>query len=92
MRWTEACATHPDRWLLIEALEAHTEDHRRVVDHMAVIEACPDGATAFRRYRELHRDHPERELYYVHTRNLKLEIEERSWLGIRRNDAPHPPR
>jgi hypothetical protein len=89
MCWADVCATHPDQWLLIEALEAHTEDHKRVIDYMAVVEVCADGATALRRYQELHRSHPGRELYFVHTGNAELTIEERPWTGIRRNDASH---
>jgi len=92
MRWADVRTTHPDRWLLIEALEAHTENHRRVVDRLAVLEACPDGATALERYRVLHREHSDRELYFVHTSSAALEIEERSWAGIRRNDAAHATR
>lgn len=92
MRWADIRASHPDQWLLIEALDARTEDHKRVIDHMAVVEVCPDGATALRRYRELHRDDPGREIYYVHTGNAELAIEERPWTGIRRNDAPHAAR
>ena len=79
MRWPDIRTTHPDRWLLVEALEAHSEGHRRIVDRLAVLEVCPDGATALQRYRELHREHPDRELYYVHTANSELTIEERSW-------------
>ena len=81
---------HPDRWLVIDALEAHTEGHRRLVDRIGVVDVCPDGASAFQRYRELHGAHPERELYFVHTGNADLDIVERSWLGIRRSDAPQP--
>lgn len=92
MRWVDVCATHPRQWLLIEALEAHTEEHKRIIDDMAVVEVCPDGATALHRYRELRRDHPGRELYYVHTTNAELTIDERPWTGIRRNDAPHTAR
>ena len=90
MRWPDVRGAHPDQWLLIEALEAHTADHRRVVDRIAVLEVCPDSATALQRYRELRREHPHRELYFVHTANPELEIEERSWLGVRRNDAAQP--
>ncbi len=92
MRWVEARALHPDRWLLIEALDAHTENHRRIVDRLAVLEACPNGATALERFRALHREHSDRELYFVHTGNAALEIEERPWIGIRRNDASHAAR
>jgi hypothetical protein len=92
MRWDDARSAHPDQWLLIEAISARTEEHRRVVEQMAVVEICPDGGTAFRRYRQLRREDPERELYFVHTRNPVLKIEERPWLGIRRNDPHHAPR
>lgn len=36
-----------------------------------------------KRYSELRRQHPQRELYFVHTSKVELEIEERMWLGIR---------
>lgn len=89
MRWSDVRAAHPDQWLVIEALEARTEDRRRIVDRIAVVENCPDGANALRRYRELHRDHRDRELYFVNTDNSVLDIEELLWTGIRSGDAPH---
>lgn len=92
MRWADVRVTHPEKWLVIEALEAHTTNRRRVVDRIAVVEVCTDGATALQRYADLHREHPERDLYFVHTGNAELEIEERPWIGIRRNDAPHASR
>ncbi len=88
MRWTDVCTAHPDQWLIIEALDARTENRRRLFDRIALVEACADGASALRRHRELGREHPERELYFVHTENRALEIEERPCIGIRKNDAP----
>jgi hypothetical protein len=87
MRWAEVRTAYPDQWLVIEALEAHTELHRRVLDRIAVVDRCPDGATAMKRYRALHHEHPERELSFVHTGNAELDIVERYWVGIRRNDS-----
>jgi hypothetical protein len=92
MHWSEVRAKYPEQWLLVEALSAHTLAHRRVFDALAVIEPCADGATALRRYRELSREYPGREIYFVHTGNADLEVEERTWTGIRRNDAPHAAR
>ncbi len=92
MRWSDVRAAHPDQWLVIQALEARTEDRHRIVDRIAVVANCTDGAAALQRYRELHRDHRDRELYFVHTANSLLDIEERSWTRIRRGDAAHPPR
>jgi hypothetical protein len=48
------------------------------------VEVCPDGKAAMQRYRRLHRQYPDRELYFVHTSRPELDIIERQWLGIRR--------
>lgn len=92
MQWQDVCRSHPNEWVVIEALEAHTAGARRVLDRVAVIEVCPDGAAAHRRYRDLHGAHPNREFYFAHTTNADLDVEERPWAGIRHQDAPHPPR
>ncbi len=84
MRWTDIREQYPDKWLIIEALEAHTEDDRRKLDQVAVVEVCSDGAAAFHRYRELHRQYPPREFYFVHTAREELDIRERHGLGLRK--------
>jgi hypothetical protein len=76
MQWAEVRAMLPNQWLIVEALEAHTDSGLRVPDRLSVIEQCPDGAAVMRRYRALHREFPMRELYFVHTSNDELEIEE----------------
>lgn len=83
MRWPEVRAAYPDQWLVIEALDAHSEDDRRVLDRIAVIDLCADGRTTMKRYNELRRQHPHREFCFVHTSMIELKIEERVWLGIR---------
>lgn len=83
MRWPEVRAAHPDQWLVIEALEAHSTNDRRVFDRLAVVEVCADGPATMKRYAALRREHPERELCFVHTGMVELEIEERRWIGIR---------
>ncbi|MFZ5879113.1 MAG: hypothetical protein ACOY0R_07075 [Chloroflexota bacterium] len=87
MLWTEVRDTYPDQWLVIEALEAHTEADHRILDKIAVMEVCADGTAAMQSYRSLHHANPEREYYYVHTRRAELDIRERQWLGIRRGYA-----
>jgi hypothetical protein len=69
--------------VVIEALEAHSERDRRVFDRIAVVAVCTDGRTTMKRYAELHRQHPERELCFAHTAREDLDIEERRWFGIR---------
>lgn len=83
MRWQEVRTAHPDQWLVIEALEAHSESDHRIFDRIAVIDVCPDGPSTMKRYGELRRAHPQREFCFVHTSKVELNIEERLWLGIR---------
>ncbi len=84
MKWAEIRQTYPQQWLIIEALEAHTTDeHRRILDRLAVLETCADGREAMQRYRALHRQYPFREFYFAHTEREELEIYEQSWLGVR---------
>ena len=87
MRWPEIRQTYPEQWLVVEALDAHTEENHRVLDRIAVVEVCPDGAAAMKSYRRLHQQYPTREFYFVHTARENLDIKERWWMGIRRNDA-----
>jgi hypothetical protein len=84
VRWCDVRAAHPDQWLVIEALEAHSVGGRRVFDQIAVVEVCPDGRTSMKRYAALHREHPERELGFAHTGMVNLDIEERPWMDFLR--------
>jgi hypothetical protein len=86
MMWHEVRETYADQWLVIEALDAHTQDRQRHLDCIAVVQLCPDGEAAMRPYRDFHRTYPERGFYYVHTARESLDIRERQGLsmGIRR--------
>lgn len=83
MRWIDVRTVYPEQWLVIEALQAHSENEVRFLDRIAVIETCADGQAAFESYRRLHQEYPQREFYFVNTRREKLDIRERRWLGIR---------
>jgi len=87
MKWQKVRQTYPHQWLVIEALVAHTEENRRKIDRMAVVDVCRDGTEALRCYQRLHRQYPRREFYCVHADRKTLDIEERRWVGIRRNNA-----
>jgi hypothetical protein len=76
MKWPQVRTAYPDQWLVIEALEAHTEDRQRILDRIAVIETCSSGKAAMDCYRQLHREYPLREFYFVHTSRDTLEIVE----------------
>lgn len=87
MRWLDVRNAYPDRWLAIEALEAHSAENHRILDRIAVIETCPDGTTAMQCYNELHRQHPQREFYFVHTSREMLEILESRSVSTWRSHA-----
>jgi hypothetical protein len=91
VRWEEVRKAFPGRWLVIEALEAHSADRHRVFDRIAVVEQCADGPGTMKRYRELRRAHPGRELCFVHTDMVELDIVERRWVGVRGRDAARTP-
>jgi hypothetical protein len=82
MEWKEIRRTYPHRWLLVEALEAHSQSGKRILDDLAVVDSFPDGL-------ELHHRFPERELYVLHTDREDLDIGELSWLGLRPSIDPH---
>ena len=40
MYWSEICKRHPNKWLVVEALEAHTtSDYQRQLNRLTVVSA-----------------------------------------------------
>lgn len=64
MQWKEVKETYPDKWVVFEAIDAHSENNYRIVDDIAVIDYFNDSMEAFRRHSELHKQNPNRELYF----------------------------
>jgi hypothetical protein len=83
MRWEEIRKHYPQQWLLVEAITAHSELDRRILEQLAVIGVFPDSVSAMQSYMQLHREAPARELYIFHTSREVLDVAEREWLGIR---------
>jgi len=83
MDWNEVRAGFPDRWLLVEALHASSEGGRRIIKDLAVVASFADSASAMRAYAGCHHELPARELYVAHSSRATLDVEERSWLGLR---------
>lgn len=92
MIWSEVRQAYPNRWLIIEAVEAHTAAEQRILDKIAVLEACGDNAEVMQAYERWHQAYPQREFYFAHTGREELDIRERRWLGIRRSNAAYAPR
>lgn len=83
MNWQDVRNHYPQQWILFEAIKAHTEDEKRIVDQIAVINTFPDSNSAIKSYVKLHHESPSRELYVFHTSRESLDITVRKWLGIR---------
>lgn len=83
MKWTQVREHYPSRWLLVEAVQAHSEAGSRHVDDLAVLEEYGKSRDALADYLDHHRRFPQRELYIVHTDREQLDIDEREWLGLR---------
>ena len=92
MIWSEVRQAYPNRWLIIEAVEAYTLDERRILDKIAMMETCRDNTEVMQAYECWPQAYPQREFYFAHTGRAELNIHERRWLGIRRNDAAYAPR
>ncbi|MDT3699521.1 MAG: hypothetical protein RO469_08830 [Thermincola sp.] len=84
MRWEDVGKSYPQQWVIIEAIEAHTEDNKRIIENIQLVELFgEDNNGALRRYVRLHKAHPEKEYYVVHTSRPELNVKERNWTGVR---------
>lgn len=63
MKWEDIKNIYPSTWLLIEAIETHTEVENRIIDKISVVDLFREKSSksALLRYLELHKDFPERE-------------------------------
>lgn len=84
MRWDEVKQAYPSQWVMIEAINAKSEGNKRIVEQVTVVNTFKNNSKdAIREYVQLHKAHPERELYIVHTSRLELDIEEQRLVGVR---------
>lgn len=83
MTWNDVKKAYPDQWLIIEAIEAHTQVDKRILDNITVVDSFQNNNEALMGYVKLHRKNRERELYAVHTSRVELGIIEQRWIGVR---------
>ncbi|AJD29844.1 hypothetical protein AAGC94_02085 [Clostridium sporogenes] len=85
MKWEEARNIYVDKWILFEAIDAYSENGERIVKELSVINVYDEGKEALKEYAEKHKKNKSREMYVYHTKNKRLSIEERTWIGVRKN-------
>ena len=83
MKWETVREKYPNSWVLFEAIEAHSDSGKRIVDKISVLDIFDDSSVALGVYKDIHKKEPERELYVAHTNKEKIDIIERKWLGVR---------
>lgn len=83
MTWQDIRRHFPNEWLLIEAIKADSQDGKRILKSMLVVDTFTDGTSAWKAYSQAHKSNPQRELYPVHTSKEQLEIKEHVWLRVR---------
>ena len=74
MKWQEIRKHCPQQWILVEAIKAHSEASKRMLEQLAVVGTFPDSVSAMKGYAQLHRDALARELYVFHTSRKILDI------------------
>jgi glucose-6-phosphate isomerase len=85
MKWEEVCQAFPYQWVLIEAIQANTNDEsERILEEVAPLKKFSNSPEAMKAYQELHRENPSRELYVLHTSRKNPNIIEKKWVGVRR--------
>lgn len=83
MNWDTIREQYPNKWVLLEAIDAHSSNGRRIINRSSVVNYFNDSKEALSEYKELHKNSPDRELYVVHTSKQDLQVVERKWLGVR---------
>lgn len=83
VNWSNLREHYPNQWVLFEALDASSQDGKRIVRSLSFVETFENSKTALEYYDKLHQKDPNREFYVSHTSKETLDLYERKWLGVR---------
>ncbi|MCU0465341.1 MAG: hypothetical protein MUF38_12335 [Anaerolineae bacterium] len=67
MTWQNIRDTHPNRWVLVEAIDAYTEKGQRITPTLIVVGEYDDYYTGMEVFKHLHAEDIWREYYVLHT-------------------------
>lgn len=68
MKWEEVRHAFPEQWVLIEVVQAHTNEHsERILDDMDPLKKFSNSPEAMKICQEIHRYDLGREVYVLHT-------------------------
>ena len=77
MKWQDVREKFPEEWVLIEALNSRSEDGFWIVDDVSVVDTFGDDSVAmWEGYTNWRRKAPQREIFFYHTTNENITVEE----------------
>lgn len=75
MDWQTIREQYPRRWVVVEAVEAHTEGEKRVIADLSIVKMFgEDWQPAWEFYKQVHHEDKWREYYVLHTDRPELNI------------------
>lgn len=84
MKWEDVCHAFPNQWVLIEVVQAYTNDeNERMLEEVTPLNKFPTSTEAMVAYQQIHQENPQKELYVLHTNRKEPNIIEKKWLGVR---------
>jgi len=84
LKWEEVRHAFPEQWVLIEVVQAHTNEHsERILDDIAPLKKFSNSPEAMKICQEIHRYDLGREVYVLHTSRKKPNIMEKKERIIR---------
>ena len=83
MIWQQVRESYPSQRVVLEAVEAHNVDNKRIFENISVVDAVTDSLSAMKKYKVLHQKYPHREFLFASTVNDKLDVTVDQRVGIR---------
>lgn len=83
MDWELVREQFPDKLVLVEALSTVSKENVRTVEEMSIISTFDDNMEAWKAYKKVHKENPEKEVYVFHTAKEKPEVIEKFFIGVR---------
>jgi hypothetical protein len=67
MKWSEVREHYPDQIVLVEALRTTSENKVRTVEEMSILSDFQENMDAWKEYKKLHKEKPEKEhIFFIH--------------------------
>lgn len=83
MEWLKVKGKYKETWLVVEADQAQSLNGKRLVSSVKVLADYKNSEDAYRKYQNIHKQDPKKEVYVVYSDWNELSFDELSWQGLR---------